>query len=402
MGRTQKPARPPFAFPLCRDSLCNTYSIGNSLWYVPIKVTLKILEMLRSKRYYVELVWLTRKVGGELPEAILAQEVIEEDGDRWLAEKLDLGDKPLLDFLAEVFVEHFQKSKGSYSLGSHASILLISPDSERQWQITDIDFRKRKILVLDSSLRSFLYPMPRNISPYSDMPVGNTGATWGALMKAFAFAFFTREEDGREVLLEAINKRIIDRYGIVVCDISTPLSRIEVTGKEVTLAGFVQRKWYKGSNPNLSISVASVDSIYLPAVLAPNEVDFLFAFEYDLGRYEKTRSARLYLKPNGSRAFVKVDAGTYLIKASVKAYGDGKVKLALDKNTWIRILMSSKVYQSIGSRKHREAFSFHFIIHLSRHEGQLPKDKSGRFVTRTDCPISVIKLLAERFSSVGL
>lgn len=398
MSKAQKQARPPFAFPLCRDSLCNTHSIEYGLGYAPIETALEILKILRGKRYYIELVWQTEGIGNNLPRALLIREEVR-DGDEWLSEKLDLGDKPLLDFLAEAFIEYFKESKGICTYSGRVPLDLVLPDYEMIWHVKSIDFGGGEIHLTNIFREAFTYPIPQDISPYSDVKVGDTGVEWGTLMKAAAILFFTKEAGGHEVLIDIINRRIMDKFGVVVYSVSIPLSRIKITGKELVFMSFQQGLWRERSNPNLSVGVASVNTIYLPAKFWGRGQYVPLVIEYKHEFYVRTGDAYLYWRPNDKLVFSGLEGLTYRIEANVRAIGNRGIRLALDENTWIRILKWSRddsATRSTGrGKRHREIVSFYPILHLSIHE-----DKSSDSFIRVDFPISAIKLMIERFSPV--
>lgn len=410
MDGAQGPARPPFAFPLCRDSLCS--SIGYDLWLAPIRRTLRLLGMLRSKRYYARLSWIKRPLYDDnddhLPVLVLAQEHHVEDGDKWLSEVLDLDNKSLLDFLAEVFIEYLEEKRGTYESVMDIIILLVAKAPDTMFELEDVDFAdmlarnpytvfvlhsidfvNREIVVMNKRRDFFTYPMPRDISPYSDAEVGDTEISWGALIRAAAVSFFAMDRYRKRDFIDIINRHVIGRARALIRDISISLAQyslpgIVVNGKRVVFVDNVQGEVRKRRNPELSISIIPVNNICLPADFWLSERDVFEYVRYE-ERYFWQPHVTFFCPLDGQLAFLNMDGlygGHRAIKVNVKSRGKEEAELALNEYAWVVVEKDTRT----------GVVEFDHILHLSHLSEREKEDIS--FVWET-YPISKIELILE-------
>lgn len=386
-----KAKRPPFAFPLCRDALCNTSTIVTS--YAPrpnfLETTYTVIRMLRQKAYYLEVEWVTKEMDGRMSELLFTGEAKDE---KWLMEVLGFDREQLLDFIADACLKFLGETRRSLESLITNPLEIVSPNGKRLWKVVGIDPDEGGLIIKDSHGRKHTYSIPPDIGPYTDATVGDTGANWWAVIRGCAINFFTNHI-WNEAFVDMINKRIPDSMGLLVYHVHLKATKMRITGNEIT---FYTDKGWKATL-NLNVGVLLVGRVYFPLHVSSRYrhifLSFLYeGFQQDVSYpflYDTLMGSHhyLYYKPGNSIGFLGVrGAKNSKVKVNVKAYESG-VKLMLGENAWIRLLMIRREGMIVP----------HLAIQMSKYRGEEPEDLAN--LRGWVFPPDIIKLLLERDGS---
>lgn len=387
--------RPPFAFPLCRDSLCNASTIVTDYTPQPnfIETTYTVIRMLKRKAYYLETQWVTKGIDGRMPEVLFIGEVKDE---RWLMEVLGFDWEQLLDFIADACLKFLRETrKGLESLITNP-LEIVSPNGKKRWGVVGIDLDEGGLIIKDEYGRKHAYPIPSDISPYTDATVGNTRANWWAVIRGCAINFLTNYT-WNEAFVDMINERIADRMGLFAHHIYLKARKMRITGNEIT--------FYKDADKlPLSVGVVLVDvvlvgKVYFPLHVSSGYRHIFLSFLYE-GFQQDTSYPFLYDTLMGSNHYLYYKSGNSIgvlgvgsikdskVEVSVKVYED-RVRLMLGKNAWIRLLLMM--------RERNRKIMPHLAIQMTKYRGEESEDFA--LLRRTVLPPNVLNSLLERIGS---
>lgn len=386
-----KARRSPFAFPLCRDALCNASTIVTD--YTPrpnfFETTYTVIRMLRQKEYYLEAEWVKREMDGQTPEMLFIGEVKDE---KWLMEALDLDWEQLLDFIADACLRFLKEVGERRGISRMKPVKIVSSDEEEVWEVVSIDLDRGELIIKDEYGRQHAHPIPSDIGPYTDATVGNTGANWWAVIRGCALNFLSDyyiwlEND---TFADMINKRISSSMRLLVYYVDVEATEIKITGNETT---FYTDEGWEAMSP-LEVRVVHVGSVYFPVYVSSRYRHIFLSLLYegfqqdvsDRYLYYALRSSRhyLYYRPGSSIAFIGEKGNK--TKVSMKAHEDG-VKLMLGEDVWIRLLLITR----------EGVIMPHLAIQTSKYKGKEPEDFA--LLKRWRFPTIIIKLLLERVGS---